>query len=65
MKYSSMSDYLDAVKKDAKKKEIKWGTKTGDFWQYNLKSKPNAYWTGYFTTHPDFKGDASAYGDFA
>ena len=36
-----------------------------DFWQYNLLSKPNAYWTGYFTTNQDFKGDASAYGDFA
>lgn len=36
----------------------------GDFWQYNWMSNTNAYWTGYFSTYPDFKKTAVHFTDF-
>ena len=65
LKYSSIDTYLRSVHKDAKDLKIDWQVETGDFWRYNYRSDPNAFWTGYFTTQPDFKRRATAYGDFA
>ncbi|XP_023924146.1 alpha-mannosidase At3g26720 [Quercus suber] len=48
--YSTPSIYTDA--KYATKE--KWPLKTEDFFPY--ADHPNAYWTGYFTSRPAFKG---------
>ncbi|KAF6169657.1 hypothetical protein GIB67_004049 [Kingdonia uniflora] len=48
--YSTPSIYTDA--KYATNES--WQVKTGDFFPY--ADKPNAYWTGYFTSRPAFKG---------
>ncbi|XP_022774192.1 alpha-mannosidase At3g26720-like isoform X2 [Durio zibethinus] len=48
--YSTPSIYTDA-KYAANEK---WPLKTDDFFPY--ADKPNAYWTGYFTSRPAFKG---------
>ncbi|KAJ4833502.1 hypothetical protein Tsubulata_007999 [Turnera subulata] len=48
--YSTPSIYTDA--KHAVHEE--WPLKTGDFFPY--ADHPNAYWTGYFTSRPAFKG---------
>ncbi|XVF57695.1 hypothetical protein PTKIN_Ptkin07bG0002600 [Pterospermum kingtungense] len=48
--YSTPSIYTDA--KYAANEQ--WPLKTDDFFPY--ADKPNAYWTGYFTSRPAFKG---------
>ena len=63
-KYSSMAEYLRYVQREAKENKIEWSRKTGDFWEYNYESVKYAYWTGFFTTHPDFKRTAAIFGDF-
>lgn len=65
LKYSTMGEYLEGVLLDARMREIDWPVERGDFWMYNYRSDKNAYWTGYFSTQPDFKGRATAFGDFA
>lgn len=65
LRYSSMNSYLGDVFTETQEKRIKWSQETKDFWAYNYLSVPDAYWTGYFTTHPDFKGKASLFSDFA
>ena len=64
-KFSTMAEYIRSVQRDAKENNIEWSRKTGDFWEYNYESVDYAYWTGYFTTHPDFKHTAAIFGDFA
>ncbi|XP_018008120.1 lysosomal alpha-mannosidase [Hyalella azteca] len=48
--YSTPSCYVDALHAS----QISWGTKQDDFFPY--ASDPHAYWTGYFTSRPTFKG---------
>lgn len=62
---SSMRNYFDEVFEDGKAANVEWPRETGDFWQYNYMSVKGAYWTGYFTTYPDFKKEATQFGDFA
>ena len=64
LQYSSVGKYLDCVFEESKKHEIVYSHKIRDFWAYNWKSVPDSYWTGYFTTHPDFKLEATEFSDF-
>ncbi|MBA0683192.1 hypothetical protein Goari_024866, partial [Gossypium aridum] len=48
--YSTPSIYTDAKYAE----NVQWPLKTDDFFPY--ADKPNAYWTGYFTSRPAFKG---------
>ena len=65
IKFSSVSNYLQSVMEEAKNQQIEWPRKTGDFWAYNYLNVTDAYWTGYYTTHPDFKRIATTFSDFA
>ena len=51
---ASIKDYVKGVKADlASVTDPLAGVsivREVDFWEYNYKSVPNAYWTGYFTT---------------
>lgn len=51
IKLSTVGRYFESVFNDAKKKQIEWSIKTDDFWAYNMMSKPNHFWTGYFSTN--------------
>ena len=60
LKWSSVKNYMEGVKQDTLKNDIKYDIVKDDFWAYNKygrnnKEIKNAYWTGYFTTYPDFK----------
>jgi hypothetical protein len=48
-RYSTPSDYVDAVSKH----DVKWPTKYDDMFPYS--DNPYAYWTGYFTARPNDK----------
>jgi lysosomal alpha-mannosidase len=48
--YSTPSCYLKSLNEAG----VTWPTKTDDFFPY--ASDPHAYWTGYFTSRPTFKG---------
>ncbi|KAL0478997.1 lysosomal alpha-mannosidase [Acrasis kona] len=49
MRYSTPSEYFDAVTQD----DIEYPTKTGDFFPY--ADNVNSYWTGYYSSHPEMK----------
>ena len=59
LKWSSMENYVKSVKQYASDNDIRFTLEEGDFWAYNYQSIPDSYWTGYFTTHPDFKRKAT------
>ena len=65
LKFSSMNRYLKSVQANAVKNNIKWQKESGDLWKYNYHSVKGAYWTGYFSTYPDFKRTATLFCDFA
>lgn len=52
--YSTPSCYVKALNEAGQNDRLIWPTKTDDFFPYS--SDPNAYWTGYFTSRPNFKG---------
>ena len=56
---------MSSVKNDARENNIEFTREKGDFWAYNYLSIPDAYWTGYFSTQPDFKRIATVFSDFA
>ena len=65
LKWSTVGEYLDAVWSDAQKNKITFKEETGDFWAYRHEPfLTHAYWTGYYSTNPDFKASATDFGDF-
>ena len=48
--YSTPSCYVKALNEAG----MTWPTKDDDFFPYS--SDPHAYWTGYFSSRPDYKG---------
>ena len=48
--YSTPSCYVKAINEAG----LSWTTKQDDFFPYS--SDPHAYWTGYFSSRPAFKG---------
>lgn len=50
--YSTPSCYVKAINDEAGSRP--WPTKTDDFFPYS--NDPHAYWTGYFTSRPAYKG---------
>ena len=65
LKFSTIQQYLDSVYNDANKNNIEFSRYEGDLWKYDHDGGQNTYWTGYFTTQPDFKRAATDYSDFA
>jgi hypothetical protein len=66
IRYGTMSEYFDAVMEDGKKDSVQFPVKTwdsGDYFPYTncwgseQKAYNNCitYWTGYFTSYPNFK----------
>ena len=52
--YSTLENYLDHVKMDAKKKSIQWPTHTKDFFPLTTNNG-DSYWTGFYTSRPNYK----------
>ena len=61
---------MEGVKRDTLQNDIKYDVVKNDFWEYNMYTKKsqheikNSYWTGYFTTYPDFKRLVTEFSDF-
>ena len=51
-KYSTPEDYIEELA--AASENVEYPLKTDDFFPY--ADKPNAYWSGYFTSRPALKG---------
>ena len=69
LKFSSVKNYMEGVKRDTLKNDIKYDVVKDDFWEYNKYAHKgqeikNSYWTGYFTTYPDFKRIVTEFSDF-
>ena len=52
--YSTAHEYVDAVKKEQERLKFEWPVFHGDFYPLN-GNYPGHYWTGYFTSRPNFK----------
>ena len=53
--YSTVSEYFEAVKKEMQAStKLQWPTYRGDFFPYN-GIHPGSYWSGYYTSRPNFK----------
>lgn len=65
--FSTMEDYFNSVRKDAKSSGVSWPTYSEDFWRYNIDGPRGqySYWSGYFSTYPDFKKEVARFSDFA
>lgn len=50
VKFGTLKDYFDIVKKKQTAESIQFSSLSGDFFPYSDHDK--AYWTGYFTTRP-------------
>ena len=62
--YSTISEYFASVREDSRKDNIQWDGYNRDFWEYDMNSNQNAYWTGYFSTYPDIKKAIRRYSDY-
>ena len=65
IQHSTITRYFNYVYTEAKRDRITWKIESGDFWAYNYKSKPGAYWTGYFSSGPEIKHTIRQYSDYA
>ena len=53
--FSTVSEYFEAVKKEMQgNTKLQWPTYRGDFFPYN-GIHPGSYWSGYYTSRPNFK----------
>lgn len=52
--YSTVDEYFLALKKAQEKKQFKWPSHSGDFFPYN-GVYAGSYWSGYYTSRPNFK----------
>mmetsp|Transcript_6867 Transcript_6867/g.9465 ORF Transcript_6867/g.9465 Transcript_6867/m.9465 type:complete len:401 (+) Transcript_6867:562-1764(+) len=62
-KWAGVGEYVDAVFKDAKAKEVQFPRVERDF--YGYRRNENEQWTGFMSSLPDFKRAANAFTDFA
>lgn len=53
LRYSTPSDYVDAIKASVAEKNINFPVKYDDMFPY--KDNSRSYWTGYFTSRPQLK----------
>lgn len=53
-KYSTVQEYMDAVKSEAVKHKIDWPEYNGDFLPI-VNNYRGSIWSGYFTSRPNFK----------
>ena len=52
--YSTVDEYMMAIQAEQKKVPFEWPTYNGDFFPLN-GNYPGHYWTGYFSSRPNFK----------
>ena len=55
VKYSTFQAYAEAIYKEGKEKGIQFPEKTNDFFPYADTYTTTDFWTGFFTSNPDFK----------
>lgn len=53
IKWSSFEEYTRAVMEEVKENKIDLPVKKDDFFPY--ADQPNYFWTGYFSSRPNFK----------
>lgn len=53
-KYSTPSLYMEALRKEAEERELEFPVYNDDFFPL-LMQYPSHYWSGYFTSRPNFK----------
>ena len=53
-KYSTAHNYLQALKRHEQKNDVEWPVYKGDFLPLN-SNHPAHFWTGYFSSRPNFK----------
>ena len=65
-KYSTMDEYFGSVFNWVKENGYpKFDVIGRDYWELDNTSQPGAYWTGLFTTNPEFKREVMALSDYA
>lgn len=64
VKHSTMKNYFDSVHQESKEKSIKYDVATKDFWRLNHWKTKNAFWSGYYSTYPEFKHQVMQFTDF-
>jgi alpha-mannosidase len=52
--YSTVDEYFKALNSKAESMNITWPQHKGDFFPY-LGVHPGSYWSGYYTSRPNFK----------
>ena len=62
---STASTYFDAVFREAHDKSLAFSTYRDDLWAYQKQGQVNSFWTGYFSTEPEFKLEVTQYAGLA
>ena len=61
--YSNMTRYFQEVYDDSKTSAVEYRVFDGEFWEYDHEA--TFFWTGFYSTYPEFKRHVYAFDDFA